>query len=773
MPAGSIDGSLGTAGSYIDANAQETFFPGWPASPDTLALVGTGGGARVCFTNCGKSATIRDPVERAMGWGQFSDVNGDGTITQDEVQTAPGSLLDKAKVAQAIFDAKFLLPFAPESPDFYLVPGDNSVTVVWKKSATENVQAGGGDPYFVVASDPANALYDPNYRQYDVEGYRVWRGRTAAEMQVVAQYDYAGTSFTDYTGEVFDANNPNCAPEIGLSANCGVAFQYPYTGTGPSQGWDLGGNFVQIPPGGRVQLNNGNVLVLNADTAVTGGASGYPGLTDAGVPFAFVDNGVLDGFQYFYAVTAFDVNSVKSGPSSLQSSLITKSVVPRAISGQESAGALGALQYLGEGGRVVPAGSAPTINAVTGIFSGPAQPTNGIGLGFVAFVPQILSKPDSLSVRIDSVVPADGWNGVAGTYYLTEHSPAGGTVPAVLPFLVDFTSAFDSVGGPFAAVYGTNAKSSRYGGDSTYALYGQTFLRSPGAWDLTNWGRGAANSYPSGNKGKNGPVWWDGTANDTTPNPWAGMCAGSCAGGPWPGSTGVTAGTLTGAQVMDIQAYETVQSSPMRQLHPLLAYVSRAADFKVYWGANGAVDSVMDMTHLLPVPFATNIRASWGILNDSSFTNTAAANTRDANNGLLTWTDIACVDPAPAAYGACTGTPAAFLMNHARLSPVHFGGSTSAGSAALTATGNGFIFYLAGQFFVMQMAALPASGTVWNVRTYAGSVPAIGLVQLRAAGRPAAVPGLKLKIVYQPSGRRRRRPTRRSPRSTRCRIRTT
>jgi len=752
MPAGSLDGSFGLSPNYIGAASAGpiTFTPGFPATPDTLARAGTGSGSRVCFASCTKAATIRDPVERPMGWGQFSDVNGDNVIEQNEVATAPGSLLDKAKVAQAIFDAKFLLPFAPDAPQFYLVPGDNQVTVVWKKSATENVGAGGGDPYYAVASDPTSALYDPDYRQYDVEGYRVWRGRTAAEMQVVAQFDYAGTTITDYTGQVYNTGFPNCAPELGLGgANCPVAFAYPATTASPSQDYDLGGNVIQIPVGGRTQLLNGSVLILSADTAVTGGATGYPALVDGGVPFSYLDNNVSDGFQYFYAVTAFDINSVKSGPSSLQSAITPASVTPRAGSGQETAGALGALQYIGSNGKPFTDVAAPTLNATTGIFSGPQQATNGIGLGFVAFVAQILSKPDSLSVRIDSVIPADGWDGVAGTYYLTTHSPAAGTVSSSQPFLVDFTNAFDSVGGTFPAAYASTAQSRRYGGDSTYALYGQTFLRSAGGWDMADWGRGSANSYPSGNNGYNGPVWWDGTANDTTPNPYAGKLHPAAGGGPFTASTGITAGTLTGAQVMHVAAYETVQSSPMRQLHALLAYVARAADMKVYWGTGGNVDSVIDVTHHVPVPFNAKIRASWGILNDSSFTNTTAANTVDGNNAVLDWEDVFCVDPGPV-VGQCGGTTPAFLMNHARLSAVHFGGSTF--GAAQAATGTGFIFYIAGQFFVMQMAALPASGTVWNVRTYAGSIlGSPGTFSFAPQVRPAAVPGLKLQISYQPA----------------------
>ena len=97
-------------------------------------------------------------------------------VTQEEFRTVPGSLLRKAQTAQSVFDNKFLLPFSPEGPDFFLVPAENQVTVLWAPSATED--PANPDPFFVVASDPLQPLYDPNFRGNDVEGYRVYRGRT-------------------------------------------------------------------------------------------------------------------------------------------------------------------------------------------------------------------------------------------------------------------------------------------------------------------------------------------------------------------------------------------------------------------------------------------------------------------------------------------------------------------------------------------------------------------------------------------------------------------
>jgi hypothetical protein len=85
------------------------------------------------------------------------------------------------------------------------------------------------------------------------------------------------------------------------------------------------------------------------------------------------------------------------------------------------------------------------------------------------------------------------------------------------------------------------------------------------------------------------------------------------------------------------------------------------------------------------------------------------------------------------------------------LTPIAVAASTEAGTASLAATGNGFIFYLAGHFFLMQMAALPTPGTVWNARTYTGTVTgsaADGDFAYATDVRPAAVPGLRVRVAY-------------------------
>ncbi len=722
-------------------------------------------------------------IDRAMGWVSHADSNGNGVIEQgrtvtrgpvtvlhvpSEIKVVRGSLLDKALVAQGVFDNQFLLPFAPEAPNFYLVPSNNRVTVVWSKSNTETI--GVGDPYFAVASNPGSGqLYDPNFKRYDVEGYRVWRGRSPASLEMIAQFDYVGTVLSDYNGAFYngdynDANGANkCAPELGIISSCPAVFAANPVPASPhhdiplSDGGPAFPGAVQIPLGGRVPLANGTVLITVADTAVTGGGSGFPSLTDTGVPFALEDNSVRNGYRYFYAVTAFDVNSLSSGPTSLSSPLVAKSITPRSPSGQETAGFLGSPEFVGSNNQPVTPIAMPTINATTGIFSGP-MPQASVDLGFAAFVPQIVND-GALSLKVIDVSATSGniTVGANGTFTLVvQGSAAPDTMvipvhaePLGAQFGANSVFAF-----PFAAGNASQSQSTRFGGDSTYLLYANLGFTQVAATYLTTWGRGDINGAPS-NSSFNGPRWWTGSANEATTNPNGGLCAPASGGCIAPPNINLSAGALTGVtNLMHLQAYQSIPSAPYRDMEVYMSFYARSADFKVYWGTAGKIDSVVDVVHNLPLAFNDGVRASWGILNDSSFTNTTAATTLDANNARLTWADVLCVKPYPPLNASCGGaaqTPA-FLMDHAKLTPIAVGSSlaSTAGVQGIATTGNGFIFYLNGHFFMMSMTTLPASGTVWNARFYSGTVRgAPGSFSFVPQARPINIPGLRVRIAYQ------------------------
>ena len=699
--------------------------------------------------------TLRN-IDRATGWASHNDDNQDGVIQQDEVVTVPGSLLWKAMVAQTLFDVQFLLPFAPEAPDFFLVPGDQQVTIVWQPSVTETI----GDPYYDIASQPASALFDPNYRFNDVEGYRIYKGRTPAQLQMIAQFDYTGTAFTDYTGNWAYAGQ--CAPELGVTVDCSEFANWPIPSTTPID-HDLTGEAAQVKPGARVLLLDGSVSITESIDPIAD--AGFLPLSNSGVPFAFIDEGVLNSLTYYYAVSAFDYNSVVSGPGSLESSILTKAVVPQNPSPQSTMGTAQATQLLGADGTVLdPSAPSPAIDPVTGKFAGPMPPTNGIEMLLGSFLPDVVND-GTVTLTIDDIVPGATLNSELTTYYFTVEGESGPS-----SFTVSFQQAYSETEAHASAVFVAipldPAKAELYGGADGYSLSGEVDITVPGGYTVASWGRGAWNVSARNNSEFTGPRWWAGAANETMDNPNSGNAAFR-AGNPIANINDInrTAGGLPGVDSLwHPSSYVTVPSTPMRNFEGVMAGVVRAADFEVTWGDNGAIASVFDLTHQVPVPFTTDIGPGWGFMNNSSFAGVDETAPYDQNNSLLTWTDPYCLPPAPEWAGYCEDaaeTPqAAVLEQTAVLNPIAIASSTAGGSSSLTATGQGFILYLNGHYYLMQMTALPASGTVWYARYFAGYITGkpegtdvsgggvIAPYEFTSDVRPPAVPGLRLQIAY-------------------------
>jgi hypothetical protein len=714
----------------INAYADSTMRPRWAFTGDSIAL----------------DSTKVLPPERAAGWITQNDANGNGIIEANEVTTARRSLLHKAQVAQAFVDHKFVVPTGPAAPDFFLVPGDNQVTVVWKPSPTETA----GDPYFAIASDSTTPLFDPNYRQFDVEGYRIYRGRDPRFLTLIAQVDYELTTFVDYVGAI--GYPGRCAPELGITTDCPVAFG-PIPSRAVSDTMPIAGRMVQVAEGGRTQSTSGAITQIQPDTFPP---ATYPLLNNGPVSYTYTDSSARNSFRYYYAVTAFDFNSIRSGPSSFESQYLVKATTPRAPSGQETAGGIGPLELLGADGTVLDRSAPiPAIDAATGIFAGPMPPADGLALVVNALLPELLAD-GTLVVTVDSTVPGVpfqfGLEPRPATYFLRVQGP-GVSSAISLPVGVDGFERDASGHIDFRAIELSDSQSSRFGGDSSYGLTATATITVPGVWRTASWGRADVFGLPL-NSPHNGPRWWSGAPNENVTAPNSRVCTpatGTCV----QPDLSLNAGQLPGVDTLfHLQAYSTVPNTPMRELEAIGGTVYRAADMRVYWGAAGTIDSVVDVTHRVHVPFNSKMRASWGILTDASFAATAQASTPDGNNGLLTWVDAFCVDPVPTFQNQCGGaatTPAA-LQNQARLSAVSARSSTFANAASLTPTGQGFVFYINGHFFLMQLAALPAAGTVWNVRFYAGNVTGTAAQADYAfvpAIRPPAVPGLRASLAFQ------------------------
>jgi hypothetical protein len=719
-----------------------------------------------CGTRPGDVLAISDPAQagdpaqvpddqKLAGYIGWSDVNANGVVDQEEFDVVPGSLLSKALTAQAVFDAKFLLPFSPDAPDFFLIPGDDQVTVMWRPSPTEM----DGDPYFQLASQAMvggviNPLYDPNFREFDVEGYRVYRGRvnTPTDMTMIAQFDYAGTAIRDFGGQVDP--DPLCAPELDLVLDCPAPYILaefqPGVQRTVSASIELnqsGSALGQVRFGERVLLADGSALLLAADTAVVGSTgscapSVCPPLRDNGVPFFFVDQNVRNNFRYFYAVTAFDFNSWQSGPTNLESARITKSVTPtKPATNYTTGGTPGATAMFGRGVQLDPTAPVPPIDPGTGVWGGPMPPADGWDIQIAEFISTVMPSSGTFNARLDSVRLGNAWGDPdPNIYYWTGivNPPVVFTLATFQPFLDDNAEEFKSLTYPAANTDASLA--GRYGGDGGYFIQGQTSVSQPGIYVTNGTGRSASLAFSDGAQFESdwdggfydGPRWFEGT--ESFANPTGGFCAPNCTVSNWN-----NAGNLAGITSIHQPASYTTMNFSFREFQGAMGGASRAADVQLYWGAAGAVDSVVDVTHNVLVPFKSGgfrnaqgtlvdagVGLSWGFLNMAGQASGGEFNDDPTNVSI--W-DFACLNPfwvdthirAPCGLSPGAGDDPMFLESTATLGTLGYV-TTSFQSAAPARTAGGFAMYMLGNIFFFETAALPANGTVWTMRDHIGGI---------------------------------------------------
>jgi hypothetical protein len=768
-------------------------------------IVGACVGPGTCDLKPGDPTRLSDParltneganaVDSVSGFVTFRGATPEGTVVQDSITTLPGSLLGKALVAQEVFRNQFLLPFAPEVPEFFLIPGNNEVTVLWRPSATEST----GDPFFAIANAPTtpegaiNPLFDPNYRQNDVEGYRVYRGRVDSpqSLQLLAQFDFAGTLMLDFGGQV----NPTsgCAPELTppITATCAAAFEPRTPGVAPTVSVEvpLVGPISQVRIGDRAALATGEAILLNADTAITGAASGCLTfgnvaeceLRDTGVPFVYVDRTARNNLRYFYSVTAFDINSFQSGPASLESARTTKSTTP--VSSASNVAFAEAAQFttLGDDGNLIPAGTADfDIDPSTGRFNG-LPPSNlsvvgEIETSLLALAPAlggsgITARIDSVKLRADhEAYPDDGigsfsclgrsnGQGLCQQYFVTYTGPTStvqtSTVtrvpilaqvfgdplvrenliaPGPLPLDPETAARFGLPAGTAPPAAGLTFNVPRHGELSA----GENFLGR----------RGQGSISPGGSR------WFEGD-NETLDDPTYAIRVGHLTGvdtifAPLshidanPATPGVQA--LADAVCMQVYNYMT-------------STFGRQADIEVVWGAGGTLASVRDLTHNVAVPFSPTPQSSYGFVGDNN------------GNGRVDWLDITQVEEVTQVHGhlgfclppnVAVGVPVpaagagANLSQTATVTPVSVLANGTV-PANMTATGSGFGLYLAGHFHIFQLTGgvLPVEGTRWVLRGVSGPIAAAtgaettnpeGYSFTQRSGNPA-IAGLQFRFV--------------------------
>ncbi|MCI0689728.1 MAG: hypothetical protein L0Y54_21200, partial [Sporichthyaceae bacterium] len=555
-----------------------------------------------------------------------------------------------------------------------------------------------------------------------------------------------GTVIADFTSQI--NSSEGCAPELGINFpsvdpesgdttfGCPVDFDSLVPGVAPTVSVDvpLVGQIIQVKRGARLALATGLTINTTADTAISGreggclqaGSTDQCSLRDTGVPFVYVDGTARNNLRYFYSVVSFDINSFQSGPSSIESSRVTKPVTPVALASNYTSEAVVTSELTGRG-TVLQSGPLPTLDPATSTFSGPFPPATGWTVGLEA-VSQVLVSEGALNARLDSIQLGSPYQGIAHQYWFTA-SAAGVTATVTVPILqpeeIGVTS--DTVG--FRAVPLDASLAARYGGNASYQLPGQVSVALPGPDYLALYGRGCVNSRAGFDDPAtcpyNGSRWFAGPSpetNETLANPIGCNTANfSNAVFPCYNNAGELPGVTT---IYQTQCYQAAGGASCRPLAGIQSGAKRGADFNVYWSAGGVVDSVIDVTHNVVVPFDSVAGGTWGILNPGAATGTSP----DAS-ATLTNMDFACVEPfrTYAAGGFICAEAAPYrLSNTAVPGAVGFfsGGAYPPAVAITAAASAGFGMYIAGDMFTFELAggALPADGAVWALRQYVGAI---------------------------------------------------
>ncbi len=197
----------------------------------------------------------------------------------DPNDPALSELLAVKRTIQTLFDLDFPATEPPPPPELTLVPGDRQVTLLWDELPLRT-----RDPLYEEFVE-----IDPEYREYDFQGFRVWRSRTGDFSRL------GDPEHPDYplTPEAIQDNKTVPGLDLTLLAQYDLADGITTVSSGVTC-WD------------SLILQDSTVVYTECDTFDLG--------TDSGLRFSYVDRGdsvspLTNGFRYYYAVTAYDYNS--------------------------------------------------------------------------------------------------------------------------------------------------------------------------------------------------------------------------------------------------------------------------------------------------------------------------------------------------------------------------------------------------------------------------------------------------------------------------------
>ena len=292
--------------------------------------------------------------------------NSDAGIVQEAA-----NLVKKTELAYQLYNTGYRLPKAPAAPNLKIIPGDRKVTLTW-----DDVPVKTPDP-FLPADDPSQG-----FRQYDFEGFRVYRSRTGQidDAELLAQYDLKN----------------------GITLETGISNRM----------------IEVIDADGNSQILESPAVQDTAGASALDAQKRYGLGSDTGLKFTYVDQWdepstfqrLTNGFRYFYMVTSYDWNQGES----LESSLVfteENMTVPRSDANtymEASADISSTVLYDGAGNELDPLAST-SAQVEMGVIQSEAVPTNSFANPVVEVSnAELITAESEYKIKVDSIVGGPG-----------------------------------------------------------------------------------------------------------------------------------------------------------------------------------------------------------------------------------------------------------------------------------------------------------------------------------------------------------------------------
>ncbi len=208
---------------------------------------------------------------------------------------------DYADIAQTVFEGGYILPETPIAPPLTIVPGDRQVTITW---TDVNVQT--PDAYFYFLQNHPELDPSHMYREYDLEGYRLYRsfvGPSDSHSELIDECSMSAGNLHFYFVDRMDDDTGLYRMRNGarvwyalvpydrnFDPATGDEFSLPGPGSGKVWNRPGEGLFSVIP---RTEASNFKPASINSVTYTHGPATAVDGLPVSSVKLAGDGNGKL------------------------------------------------------------------------------------------------------------------------------------------------------------------------------------------------------------------------------------------------------------------------------------------------------------------------------------------------------------------------------------------------------------------------------------------------------------------------------------------------